>query len=424
MVYGYDKTPTVLTENLEHEGMHISYVDDVQSIPDEIIQHIEETLVIYTPAIPENSVLLNYFKDKDYHLFKRSKVLGMLTEGSLNLSIAGTHGKTTTSCMLASIFRASNKRFSAFLGGISADLGSNFYHQAGDGPLFTITEADEYDRSFLQLHPSYAAITSTDSDHLDIYGDSDSVQRSFVDFASLVLDNSCLLCAKGKTEGIDSVSYSATDNNADYVANIHHSDSKGSSFDIVHNGETMLEDIYLSIPGTHNVENAMAAAVLSLKAGVRAKAIKSGLSNFKGIKRRFEYIIDTANLVYIDDYAHHPSELDAIINSVKELYPNRKITGVFQPHLFSRTRDFAPGFSASLSQLDEVILLPIYPARELPIDGVDSALIATNISVPCRLLDKHELVDELQKKQPEVLLTLGAGDIDQLVEKIKHTFHG
>lgn len=423
-VFGYDKTATTLTNTLEDEGMQITFNDEVESLPPEILENIEETLVVYTPAIPKDSVLLNFFMDKNYHLFKRSKVLGMVTEDSLNLSIAGTHGKTTTSCMLASIFKASDLRFYAFLGGISADLGSNFYHQTGDGSLFTITEADEYDRSFLNLHPTYAAITSTDSDHLDIYGDANSVEQSFREFASLIIDNSCLIAAKGKTTGIDCDSYSSVDSQANYVANITQSTSKGSSFEIVYEGQVLLDQIYLNIPGLHNVENAMAAALLSLKAGVGKKAIRAGLAEFKGIKRRFEYIIDKEDLVYVDDYAHHPSELDAIIHSVRELYPSKKITGVFQPHLYSRTRDFADGFATSLSQLDEVILIPIYPARELPIEGVSSEMIAEKVTVPCKVVAKEQLVDLLDLKTTEVLLTLGAGDIDQLVEKIKQKYHG
>ena len=423
-VYGYDKTASPLTDQLSAEGIQISFYDDLQAIPSEIIDNQDETMVIYTPAIPSDLKLLNHFQDEEYDLYKRSVVLGMVTDDSLNLSIAGTHGKTTTSCMLASIFKASTKRFNAFLGGISADLGSNYYYQNGEGPLYSISEADEYDRSFLQLNPSWAAITSTDSDHLDIYGEESKVKESFIAFAERIVDPNCLLIAKDKVDGIDSPSYSASVSNADYHVQLISQDSKGSEFNLYHKANLLIPNLRLNIPGLHNVENAVAAAVLALRAEVEVSAIKTALSSFKGIKRRFEYIIDNENFSFIDDYAHHPSEIDAIVQSVRELYPNKKLTVVFQPHLYSRTRDFASGFANSLSKADELILLPIYPARELPIEGVDSSIIASDISIGnVELVNKEDLLNKLKFSDLEVLLTLGAGDIDRLVPKIKQAYH-
>lgn len=422
VVYGYDKTPSALTLQLEEEGIVVNFEDSVDAIPEIVKANREECMVVYTPAIPRDSAVLSYVRDRGFDMFKRSQVLGMVTDDTLNLSIAGTHGKTTTSCMLAAIFKASDVKFTAFLGGISADLESNFYHQQGEGPHYSITEADEYDRSFLQLSPSWAAITSTDSDHLDIYGTGTEVEASFKEFANKLVDPDCLFIAKHKVKGIEAASYSAS-TEADYWAVIHERKSRGSRFSIMKDSSIFIEDIFLSIPGTHNIENAIAASILANAAGLGTDVIKKGLSSFKGIKRRFEFIVEDSNFVFVDDYAHHPSELKAIIGSVKEIYPHKRLCGIFQPHLYSRTKDFADGFAEALSVLDEVILLPVYPARELPMQGVESEMIAALMTHPSvKVIQKDQLIQHLTFNKLEVLLTLGAGDIDRLVQPIKDAY--
>lgn len=424
-VWGYDRTSSPLTEQLEKEGVIISYEDDDRLLPQEIKDNPENTLVVYTPAVPAASLLLTYFNQENYPIYKRSNVLGMITEETFNLSVAGTHGKTTTSCMLAAIFKQSDKRFTAFLGGISSDLQSNYYHQDGEGAHYSITEADEYDRSFLHLSPTIACVTSTDSDHLDIYGEASEVEASFQEFANKIADPEMLFMAKAKTSELKGTSYSAYEMDADLRAEIHSSSSRGTRFSIYRNGDIVLKNLYVNIPGTHNTENATVAALMALKAGVSELDIRRGLEHFKGIKRRFEYIIEEDDLVYIDDYAHHPSELNSIIDSVRNLYPNKKITAVFQPHLYSRTRDFVEGFAKALSQVDEVILLPIYPARELPIEGVGSEIIRDKMTLEnTQIVEKKDLVKYLDLATCEVVLTLGAGDIDREVESLKAKYYG
>jgi UDP-N-acetylmuramate--alanine ligase len=327
--------------------------------------------------------------------------------------------------MLASIFKQSPFAFTAFLGGISTDLGSNFYHQNGEGSGFTITEADEYDRSFLQLSPSYAAITSTDADHLDIYDQKALVQQAFQEFAAKLLDLDQLFFAHGKAQLNQGQSYSVEDTSAKYVAQILEENSRGTRFDLLQDGQEYIKELYVNLPGRHNVENAIAASLLAIKAGVDVRAVRDGLAHFKGIKRRFEYVIDKADFVYIDDYAHHPEELRSILHSVRALYPGWTVKAVFQPHLYSRTRDFAEEFSEVLSQMDELILLPIYPAREEPIEGVSSAILLSGISPEkVQLMSKAEALESLGYRAQTVLLTLGAGDIDRMVEPLKERCNG
>lgn len=424
-VFGYDKTATLLTAGLQKEGISISFEDSIEALPEAIKKNPSETLVVYTPAIPGNNALLNYFNLNNYVVEKRAKVLGRITKSTVNLSVAGTHGKTTTSCMVATILQHSEVQFSAFLGGISSNLNSNYYYQKGiTDEHYSITEADEFDRSFLQLSPNYTVITSTDADHLDIYEKEDVLEQSYIEFSELVSEKENVFSAVNNSKKILGVTYSAATSAADYYAVIKSKSGKGTHFNILNNvGQAPIENLYLNIPGLHNLENAIGAILMTSKAGIAMDAVREGLANFKGIKRRFEYIVDNKDITYIDDYAHHPSELKAIISSVRELYPAKKITAIFQPHLYSRTRDFMSGFAEELSKVDELILLPIYAARELPMEGISSeALLKLMRMQNAVCLTKDKVLPELQSRSLEVLLTLGAGDIDQLVEPIKEVY--
>ena len=424
VVAGYDKTPSPLTIKLQEEGIKVSFVDDAVDLPQEYTEYKNETLVVYTPAIPKDSLLFNFFKDSAYNLSKRAEVLGVVTRQTLNLSVAGTHGKTTTSCIVATILQHSDKKFSAFLGGISTNLNSNYYHQKGEGEHYSVTEADEFDRSFLQLSPDYTVITSTDADHLDIYGKKEEIEASYLEFSQRLKDTTHIFKAYGTLETIAGVTYSASDMNADYYAVITSKNGQGTHFSIANNvGREVIADVYLNIPGLHNLENAIGAALMCMKAGVSIASIREGLAQFKGIKRRFENVLNNEKVTYIDDYAHHPSELRAIISSVRELYPKKKITAVFQPHLFTRTQDFMNEFAYELSQLDELLLIPIYPAREKPIAGVTSEAVLERMTLSnARCVAKEEVLHELKKSKVQVLLTLGAGDIDRLVPQIKEYY--
>ena len=425
MVSGYDKTPSPLTDKLVAEGILVSFKDTVDDIPQEYIDYKQGTMVVYTPAIPKDNALLVFFRKENYSLAKRAEVLGIVTKQTTNLSVAGTHGKTTTSCIVATILQSSEEQFSAFLGGISTNLGSNYYHQKRNGTQhLSITEADEFDRSFLQLSPDYAVITSTDADHLDIYGAKEEIEESYLAFSKLVQDSAHIFKAVGTLDAIAGTTYSASDGSADYYAVVSFKDGRGTHFSIANNlGKETIEDLYLNIPGLHNLENAIGGALMCLKAGISLDAIRKGLADFKGIKRRFEYVLTNDKVTYIDDYAHHPSELRAIISSVRELYPNKKITAVFQPHLFSRTQDFMVEFAHELSQVDELLLVPIYPARELPIEGVTSEAVLDKMSLSSAIcLSKEEVLSELESREVEILLTLGAGDIDRLVPQIKEYY--
>ncbi len=421
VVFGYDKTPSPLTRKLEEEGISVTFKDLLIELPSVYLESTERVLVVFTPAISKSNTILNHFRNKGFTLKKRAEVLGLITQETKNLSVAGTHGKTTTSSMVATILQQSNWHFSAFLGGISTNLESNYYYQKKEGDQFSVTEADEFDRSFLHLKPNYTIITSTDADHLDIYGAKEQLEESYKQFANLVPNNGNVFYAKNKARNIKGKSYSATDYTADYYARITSETSRGTEFDVLDNHSNIVaSNLYLNIPGLHNLENAVGATVMSLKAGLSLKSIRDGLAKFLGIKRRFEFIVNKKNFVFIDDYAHHPSELSAIISSVRNLYPQKKITAVFQPHLFSRTRDFMEDFAVELSKADELILLPIYPAREEPIEGITSnALLASVVMQDRVCVQKKDLLQELKSRNIEVLLTLGAGDIDRLVEPIK-----
>ena len=414
VVCGYDKTTTELTNDLHNEGIRIVFDDRADWIPLSFQSPDSGTLVIYTPAIPHDSVILNYFKDKGFELFKRSQVLGIISKGMFTVAVAGTHGKTTTSTMIAHILKDSGKDCSAFLGGISTNYQSNVLYGKNN---IVVVEADEYDRSFLTLHPDIAIITSMDADHLDIYGDHEHLTESFKLFASQIKQGGKLIHRKGLP--LETGFTYAVDDDADANATNIRIENGDFYFDFK-NAETTITDIRMGIAGLHNIENAVAATEAALLLDISPEAVKSALGSFKGVKRRFEYIIKNNQQVYIDDYAHHPEELKAAIRSVKKLYPGKKLTVIFQPHLYTRTRDFADGFAEALDLADELIMLDIYPARELPIEGVHADMILDRMKMwNKRRCGKQEAIDLVKKEKPALLLTVGAGDIDQLVQPLK-----
>ena len=414
-VSGYDRTPSELTRRLEAEGIEVHYDDDCSRIPEDR----EDTLVVYTPAVPDEFGELAYAREKGYKVIKRSRMLGELTRGESCLAVAGTHGKTTTSTMIAHILTEGGNGCSAFLGGISKNYGTNML--VSDTPV-VVAEADEFDRSFLQLHPSTAVITSMDADHLDIYGDLEHVQQAFREFASQVSETLILKyglpIASGDVQA-KIFTYHFDNPSADFhSANLRLGDDGHYTYDLVYPGGT-LSDIRVGAIGWVNVENSIAAAAVCLCRGMDAQKVRHALSSFEGVRRRLDVHVNRPGLCYIDDYAHHPAELRSAISSVRQVFPGRKITGVFQPHLYTRTRDFASGFAEALSLLDRLILLDIYPAREEPIEGVSSELIFKDVSCPEKLLvHKSGLMDLLSREELDVLITLGAGDIDRFVPEI------
>ncbi len=410
-VYGYDRYRSALCKKLEEEGMKIHYEDEPKSIPKSFTK--DSTLVIYTPAIPSDHLELNFFKDQGYTLRKRAQILGEIAQMHQCLAVAGTHGKTTTSSLLAHLFRHNQKDISAFLGGISTNYNTNFWGH--DDTELLVTEADEYDRSFLSLKPSAAVITSTDADHLDIYGDGEELERTFEEFGDSVSD---LLLVNEKTHLAKGLKY-GLDSNSSYFADQIRVHEHQFVFDLVY-PQGRINQIHFPLPGRHNIENAVAASALALKYGLNEEELKAGLESFSGVKRRFEYHIKSDKLVYIDDYAHHPSEISALAHAVKELYPQKKITAIFQPHLYSRTRDFLEGFAESLAAFDEIILLELYPARERPIAGINSRALLDKIEHSQKsILGRQEIIDRFSVDKPEVILSIGAGDIDQLIGPLK-----
>jgi UDP-N-acetylmuramate--alanine ligase len=415
VVCGYDKTSTDLTSDLQKEGIPVIFDDNAGWIPSAFHAPDESTLIIFTPAIPKDSVILNFFKDSGFELFKRSQVLGIISRGMFTVAVAGTHGKTTTSTMIAHILKDSGKDCSAFLGGISTNYHTNVLYGKNN---IVVVEADEYDRSFLTLHPDIAIITSMDADHLDIYGDKDHLADSFRLFASQIKPGGRFIHKTGlPLEG--GLTY-AVEMEADAHASNIRIENGDFYFDFT-NGKVTIPGIKLGIPGTHNVENAVAAIQSALMLDISADAIKSALGSFAGVKRRFEYIVKNNHHIYIDDYAHHPEELKACIRSVKRLYPGKKLTAIFQPHLYTRTRDFADGFAEALDLVDELLILDIYPARELPIEGVNADMILGKMKLQNkRKCGKQEAVEVVKNEKPGLLLTVGAGDIDQLVQPLKH----
>lgn len=425
-VSGYDRTPSPLIEELIGEGMTVTFDDSLDSIPEAIKKSPESSLIVWTPAMPKDSVQLAYFKEKGFTLKKRSEVLGMVTENFYTIAVAGTHGKTTTSSLIAHLFKDAGKPIAAFLGGITQNYQSNLIlgKKKSKKQRFVVVEADEFDRSFMRLHPNEAVLTSTDADHLDIYGDESTILDGFGDFVKLIDKKGKLFIQFNAADrlGVDRLPKVITRKYGLRSEGIRAENIQarpGSFFFDYVDGKKVIPHLELYIPGFHNVENALAAIAIATEHGITDEQIKKGLASFKGVKRRFEIHVNQNHLVYIDDYAHHPEEIRACLSSVIAMYPTSKLTVVFQPHLYSRTRDFAEGFSESLSLADEVILLDIYPARELPIEGVSSTMLLEKIgSKKKTLVGKADLMGYLEKSAPEVLVTLGAGDIDRLVPGI------
>ncbi|HEY5774042.1 MAG TPA: UDP-N-acetylmuramate--L-alanine ligase [Chitinophagaceae bacterium] len=417
-VSGYDKTPSSLTKELEQEGMKIHYEENVDLIPK------DAEIIVYTPAVPKEHKELVYYQQNGYKVVKRSDVLQIATESSFNICIAGTHGKTTITTMVAHLLRHTGYGCNAFLGGISVNYGTNFWSSERN---VSVVEADEYDRSFLKLSPDIAIITAMDPDHLDIYGTAEVMEQAFIDFSARIKEGGLLISKFGlkKTKdlkGTRHLTYSVQNNNADAHAENIKMMNGSYEFDVVLK-DRKIENVRLNVGGMHNAENAVAAITVASSLNIDEEKIKAAVADFRGVKRRFEYIIKTGELVFIDDYAHHPEELRALISSAKALFSDKKCTVIFQPHLYTRTRDLADGFAEVLDMADEVILLPIYPARELPIAGVNSEMILEKMkSKNKRVLNKEEVKDWIKKdlkKQGKVLVTAGAGDIDLLVEPIK-----
>lgn len=414
VVCGYDKTATPLTDALMNEGICVVFNDETSNIPLAFEEKDEATLIIYTPAIPKNSAIFNYFKSEGFTLKKRSEVLGIISRGMFTIAVAGTHGKTTTSAITAHILKHSGYDCSAFLGGIATNYKTNFLIGGNDT---VVVEADEFDRSFLTLHPDIAVVTSMDADHLDIYGDKEHLAQSFRMFASQLKPSGRLIRRAGLP--LDGGKTYAANQVADVQAVNIRIKNADFYFDFK-NESQIIEHIRLGIPGLHNVENSVAAIQVALLLGISPDKIKAALGDFKGVKRRFEYIVKTDKHIYIDDYAHHPEELRACITAVKSLYPNKPLTVIFQPHLYTRTRDFADGFAEVLNMAGTLLMLDIYPARELPIAGVHSQLLLDKMTLADkRLCGKQEALDFVKTHKPELLLTVGAGDIDTLVQPLK-----
>jgi UDP-N-acetylmuramate--alanine ligase len=410
-VSGYDKTPTKLTDELIEGGMTIHFEDKISAIPSNF--YVENTLVIVTPAVPISHSEWNYFIERNYVIKKRAEVLGLITKDTFCFAVAGTHGKTTTSSILGHILYESGEDVTAFLGGIVENYNSNLI---GNGKSITVVEADEFDRSFLHLHPNIACVTSMDADHLDIYGDKTAIEDSFREFANKVEDKTKMFVPKGLslealTIGIDEEStYKAFNiriENGFYV------------FDVQTPTET-IQNLKFGLPGRHNLMNALMALAMAKTYGTPTESIAKALASFKGIQRRFSYQIKSDELVYIDDYAHHPTEINAVHQAVCELYPNEKVLAIFQPHLFSRTKDFADDFAKSLSQFDEILLLDIYPARELSMEGITSSWLLSKVeNSHKKLVSKDNLIASILESNAKIIVTIGAGDIGELVPKIK-----
>ena len=414
-VSGYDKTESELTDTLQKQGIDVHYEDNVDFIP----KDVENTLVVYTPAIPHDMGELVYVQEHGYKVLKRSKILGEITDGERCLAVAGTHGKTTTSTLTAHILTESGEGCSAFLGGISKNYGTNLLMSHSNA---VVAEADEFDRSFLQLHPEIAVITAIDADHLDIYGDISHVLEAFKAFASQVhgtVITKLGLDITAEDTKAKILRYHYNDSRADFYARNPRPDNLGYfSFDLVYPGG-VIENVKCGTPGWVNVENSVAAAAICLTYGVNPEAIRHAIGTFQGVKRRLDIHLNTEKISYIDDYAHHPKELATAISSMRDIFPGRKLTAIFQPHLFTRTRDFAEGFAEALSKVDKLILLDIYPAREEPIPGVTSEIIYDKVTAPVKvLLKKEELMSYLEKEPVDVLVTFGAGNIDRFIEPI------
>ena len=410
-VSGYDKTETELTTDLQQLGIDIHFEDKIDLIPNDY--YLENTLVIITPAVPKTHSQWNYFVERSYNLKKRAEVLGIITKDTFCFAVAGTHGKTTTSSILGHILFESGADVTAFVGGIVENYNSNLI---GNGKTITVVEADEFDRSFLHLHPDIACVTSMDADHLDIYGDKESIEESFREFADKITDkNKLFITNELPLKGISC----AVNENANFNAfNIRIINSQ-YVFDVKTPTE-ILKNIEFGLPGKHNLMNALMALAMAQTFGIPTKDIANALRSFKGIKRRFSYQIKSEKLIYIDDYAHHPTEINAVHDALRELYPTQKVLAIFQPHLFSRTKDFADDFAKSLAAFDEVILLDIYPARELPMEGITSSWLLDKIDNSSKkLVSEKELIQTVLQSDATVIVTIGAGDIGEMVSNIK-----
>ncbi len=411
-VAGYDKTRTEITSGLEGLGINIHFDDNI-ALVDPLFLEVQNTLVVYTPAIPKTHNELQFFIANGFEIKKRSEVLGLITQETFCLAVAGTHGKTTTTSILGHLLNACDVKVTAFLGGISENYNSNLIL---NGTEVTVVEADEFDRSFLTLSPNYACITSMDADHLDIYGDASELQKSFQDFTKKIKPNGKLFVRNGLP--IEGITYGIEDDSDYSVQNIK-IDNGSYVFD-VKTPTTLLKDFKFDLPGRHNLSNALIALAMTVEYGIPKPQLAKALASYKGVKRRFTYQIKSDNLVFIDDYAHHPEEIKAVHQAVREMYPHKKVLAVFQPHLFSRTQDFANEFARSLEQFDEVILLDIYPAREVPIEGVTSQWLLEKINNKSKkLVLKSELIEHIKASTASVVLTIGAGDIGAEVKPIK-----
>lgn len=426
-VSGYDRTETALTKSLEAAGISIHYEDR----PDLVDRDAD--IVVYTPAIPGDHRELAYYRQHGYDLLKRSDVLGMITAGSFNICVAGTHGKTTTSTMVAHILRDSGYGCNAFLGGIAANYDSNFWSSEKN---VCVVEADEYDRSFLKLSPDIAVITAMDADHLDIYGTSEAVEEAFAEFSGRLKKGGVLFSRYGLQKaamlrGDRRFTYSRGDERADVYA-VHHRNREGGYIYDVRGRDWELKDVELMMGGLHNIENSVVAIAIAKELGIADDRIKQAVASFKGVKRRFEYIVpvkDASSVVFIDDYAHHPEELKTLITSARALFPERKCTVIFQPHLFSRTKDFADDFANVLNLADEVLLLPVYPAREQPMEGINSEMLLRKMNGSKAYVVSSEELPALMKEKlagsgANLLITAGAGDIDRLVQPLKEIITG
>ncbi len=411
-VAGYDKTPTHLTAELEESGIAIHFEDNVDLIA-EAFRNKENTLVVITPAVPKQHAEWNYFLNNGFVVKKRAEVLGIITKDTFCFAVAGTHGKTTTSSILGHVLYESGVDMTAFLGGIVENYNSNLI---GNGKTVTVVEADEFDRSFLHLHPDIACVTSMDADHLDIYGDKASIEASFIEFANKVADKKQLFVTNGLP--IEAVTIGIDDDAQFTAKNIRIVDG-WYVFDVATpTGE--LKDIKFGLPGRHNLTNALLALAMAKTYGVSDSDIAKALLSFKGVRRRFSFQIRKPEFVYIDDYAHHPTEINAVHQAVRELYPGKKVLAVFQPHLYSRTRDFADDFAKSLSQFDEILLMDIYPARELPMEGITSEWLLGKIeNSNKKLISKEALIPALENSDAPVIVTIGAGDIGEMVPDIR-----
>ena len=414
-VAGYDKTQTDITDSLVSLGVQIHFDDAIESI-DAAFLNKENTLVVYTPAIPAGHKGLNYFKDNDYRVVKRSKILGLITENTFCLAVAGTHGKTTTTSILGHLMNVCNVPVTAFLGGVSENYNSNLILK---GTEVSVVEADEFDRSFLTLSPDLACITSMDADHLDIYGDASELKKSFEDFSNRIKPNGKLFVKNGLP--LKGITYGIEDD-SDYAVQKIEIENGTYVFD-VKTPKTVLKKLQFNLPGRHNLSNALIAFAMAVEYGCPDQQLVKALASYTGVRRRFTYHIKTDDLVFVDDYAHHPEEIYAVHQAVREMYPNKKVLAIFQPHLYSRTRDFVDDFAKSLSLFDELLLLDIYPARESPIEGVTSKWLLDKINNKNKqLVNKKEILSQIHKSKAQIILTIGAGDIGEEVKHIKKEF--